>query len=126
MEPYTPERLPLGSIDWEMHVSAIGKASAALARYDGTLIGISGIINPQILLSPLTTQEAVLSSRIEGTQASLEDVLQYEADVGEPSEVEEREISPAIGDIHEIINYRRAMGAAVEELKMRPLRINRW
>jgi len=109
-----------------MHVSAIGKASAALARYDGTLIGISGIINPQILLSPLTTQEAVLSSRIEGTQASLEDVLQYEADVGEPSEVEEREISPAIGDIHEIINYRRAMGAAVEELKMRPLRINRW
>ena len=42
------------------------------------------MVNPQVLLSPLTTREAVLSSRIEGTQASLEEVLQYEADVGDP------------------------------------------
>jgi len=85
MEPYTPDQLPLDSIEWEMHVSLIGKANAALARYDGILLSI---INPQIFLSPLTTQEAVLSSRIEGTQASLEDVLQYEAEVGETSEIE--------------------------------------
>jgi len=78
MEPYIPNSLPLKTIDWEMHVSLIGKANAALARYDGILLGI---VNPQVLLSPLTTREAVLSSRIEGTQASLEDVLQYEADV---------------------------------------------
>jgi Fic family protein len=78
MEPYIPDSLPLKIIDWEMHVSLIGKANAALARYDGILLGI---VNPQVLLSPLTTREAVLSSRIEGTQASLEDVLQYEADV---------------------------------------------
>ncbi len=69
MEPYIPDRLPLDTINWEMHVSLIGKANAALARYDGILLGI---VNPQILLSPLTTREAVLSSRIEGTQASLE------------------------------------------------------
>jgi Fic family protein len=31
------------------------------------------------LFSPLTTQEAVLSSKIEGTQATLEDVLSFEA-----------------------------------------------
>lgn len=121
MEPYTPEKLPLGSIDWEKHVSAIGKANRALAKYDGIL---QVIINPQILLAPLTTQEAVLSSRIEGTQASLEDFLQYEADVGEPSELEEREITPAIGEFHEIKNYCRAMDAAVEELKRRPLCTN--
>ena len=121
MEPYTPDRLPLDSIEWEMHVSLVGKANAALARYDGILLSI---INPQILLSPLTTQEAVLSSRIEGTQASLEDVLQYEADVGELTELEEREITPAIGDNHEIINYRKAIDAAVEELKRRPLCTN--
>jgi AraC-like DNA-binding protein len=34
---------------------------------------------PEVLLSPLTTQEAVLSSKIEGTQATLGDVLKFEA-----------------------------------------------
>jgi len=121
MEPYIPDRLPLDTIDWEMHVSLIGKANAALARYDGILLGI---VNPQILLSPLTTREAVLSSRIEGTQASLEEVLQYEADVGEQPESEARMDTPAINDIHEVINYRKAMGAAVEKLKERPIGIN--
>jgi hypothetical protein len=81
MEPYIPDTLPLKTIDWERHVTLIGKANAALARYDGILLCM---VNPQVLLSPLTTREAVLSSRIEGTQASLEEVLQYEADVGEP------------------------------------------
>ncbi len=46
MEPYIPDRLPLHTINWEMHVSLIGKANAALARYDGILLGI---INPQML-----------------------------------------------------------------------------
>jgi hypothetical protein len=85
MQPYIPDALPLKTIDWERHVSLIGKANAALARYDGILLGM---VNPQVLLSPLTTREAVLSSRIEGTQASLEEVLQYEADVGDSEKVE--------------------------------------
>jgi Fic family protein len=116
MEPYTPDRLPLDSIDWERHVSFIGKANAALARYDGILLGI---VNPQILLSPLIVREAVLSSRIEGTRASLEDVLQYEADIEEL-----RKYDQEFKDILEIINYRKAMGAAVQELEKRPLTIN--
>ena len=114
IEPYIPDTLPLKTIDWERHVTLIGKANAALARYDGILLGM---VNPQVLLSPLTTREAVLSSRIEGTQASLEEVLQYEADVGEPRPDQEIPDTPQIRDIHEIINYRRAMGAAVEELQ---------
>ncbi len=121
MEPYIPDNLPLSSIDWERHVNLIGKANAALARYDGILLGM---VNPQILLSPLTTREAVLSSRIEGTQASLEEVLQYEADVGEPRPDQDIPDTPQIRDIHEIINYRKAMGAAVEELAGRPFSIN--
>ncbi|MGV8073341.1 MAG: Fic/DOC family N-terminal domain-containing protein [Syntrophobacteraceae bacterium] len=47
----------------------IGNANSAPARYDGIL---SSIVNSGVLLSPLTTQESVLSSRIEGTQATLE------------------------------------------------------
>ena len=121
MEPYIPETLPLKTIDWESNVPLIGKANAALARYDGILLGM---VNPQVLLSPLTTREAVLSSRIEGTQASLEEVLRYEADVGEPRPDQEIPDTPQIRDIHEIINYRKAMGAAVEELAARPFGIN--
>ncbi len=63
MEPYTPRTLPLDDIDWMAHIPLIGKANAALARYDGLL---QGIVNPEILLSPLAIREAVLSSRIEG------------------------------------------------------------
>jgi len=98
--PYEPETLPLDVIDWTDHVTSIGKANAALARYDGIL---HGIVNPDILLSPLTTREAVLSSRIEGTQASMEEVLQFEAD-------SKQKMNPELqADIQEIINYRKAL-----------------
>jgi len=115
MKPYKTIKLPLTSVNWAEHVSLIGQANAELARFDGLL---SGIVNPVVLLSPLTTQEAVLSSRIEGTQATLEEVLEYEADSRGKIE------SSKNADIQEIINYRRAMGYAVEELKNRPLCLN--
>ncbi len=115
MEPYTPRVLPIDDIDWTSHISRIGKANAALARYDGLL---QGIINPEILLSPLIIREAVLSSRIEGTQASLEDVLQFEADESHKIDNEKRL------DIQEIINYRTALKTAVVELEKRPISTN--
>lgn len=115
MKPYEWQPLPPPLIDWAAHVSLIGQANAAIARYDGML---QSIVNPNLLLSPLTIQEAVLSSRIEGTQASMEEVLEYEADPREP-------IEPARhADIQEIINYRNAMGIAQEELRSRPLSLN--
>jgi len=61
------------------------------------------------------TQEAVLSSKIEGTQATLEEVLRFEA---KPNATERQE------DIREILNYRRAMSFAEGELKTRPLCLN--
>jgi hypothetical protein len=59
---------PAAALDWPRLIPLIGPAAAAVARYDGIL---SAIPNPALLLSPLTTQEAVLSSRIEGTQATM-------------------------------------------------------
>ncbi len=112
--------MPPKSINWEMHISLIGKANYALAQYNGIL---QGIINPQVLLSPLTFREAVISSRIEGTQASLEDVLQYEANIDELNEKEVYE-DKYNKDIHEIRNYRKAMSAAIVKLGERPLSIN--
>jgi Fic family protein len=115
VKPYEPKQLPLDSIDWPAHVTLIGQANAALARYDGMLLSI---VNPSVLLSPLTTQEAVLSSRIEGTQASMEEVLQFEAD-------SRQQVDPSLrADIQEILNYRRAMAEAVSDLEARPFSLN--
>jgi Fic family protein len=91
---------PPKRIDWEQLIPLIGPASAALARYDGTLAAVP---NAALLLSPLMTQEAVLSSRIEGTQATMSEVLEYEAGIGPRDDPEKT------ADIQEVLNYRRAM-----------------
>ncbi len=109
-QPFVPHMLPLETFDWTKFVHLIGTANRAVARYDGQL---QNMPNPEILLSPLTTQEAVLSSKIEGTQASLKEVLQYEAG---PSP--ER---PRVNDIIEIINYRQALAGAVKQMESLPL-----
>ena len=66
-------------IDWPRLIPFLGTAAAAVARYDGMLAAIP---NPGVLLAPLFTQEAVLSSRIEGTQATMGEVLEFEAGQG--------------------------------------------
>ncbi|MDO8634746.1 MAG: Fic/DOC family N-terminal domain-containing protein [Dehalococcoidia bacterium] len=114
MKPCVPNKLPLKTIAWEPLIPLIGKVNRALAYYDGILYGLS---NPDVLLSPLTTQEAVFSSKIEGAQATLEEVLRYEA--GEAPRQETRRL-----DIEEIMNYRHAMRLAETELQKRPFSLN--
>ncbi|GAA2023143.1 Fic family protein [Nocardioides kribbensis] len=66
-------------------VRALSEADASLGR----LQGLGALIrDPELLLGPYLTQEALASSRIEGTQASLSDVLQAEAS-GHPSDSED-------------------------------------
>jgi len=112
MKPYTPESLPLADIDQSQLISQVGEANAALARYDGLLMGM---INPAVMLSPLTNQEAVLSSKIEGTQATVEEVLEHEAG----QEYDEHKSN----DIHEVQNYRKALILAKESISDRPIRL---
>lgn len=113
MKPFMPDKLPIKSIDWSSLVKLIGKANATLARYDGLL---QGMVNPEILLSPFTYQEAVLSSKIEGTQATLGEVLKQEA--GEKFDDKRGE------DIREVINYRTAMFKAEKILQKYPINLN--
>lgn len=112
--PFMPSMLPHQDVKWEPLIPLIGQANRALALYDGVLYGVP---NPEVLLSPLTTQEAVLSSKIEGTQATLGDVLKFDA--GETPHQESRR-----QDIQEIINYRGALREAERELKRRPFNLN--
>lgn len=114
MEPFIPQELPIEEVAWEPLIPLIGKANWQLAEYNGVLTTLP---NPELLLAPLTTQEAVLSSKIEGTQATLGEVLKFEA--GEEPEEESRR-----QDIREIMNYRRALRQAEEELKSRPFNLN--
>jgi len=93
--------------------SLVGEARAALAEYAGLL---KAIPNPDVLLSPLTHNEAVLSSRIEGTQVTLGEVLDYEAE-GNLTD----ESTPQKADIHEVLNYRAALKTAPDLLKKLPL-----
>ena len=110
---YHEGRFPPADLDWQKLIPLIGPANAAVARYDGTL---SAIPNVAVLLSPLTTQEAVLSSRIEGTQATMGEVLEYEARGAAGDSDSDRE-----ADIWEVLNYRKAMRAAVDMLSEIPL-----
>lgn len=84
-----------------------------MARYDGLL---QGIPNPAVMLSPLTTQEAVLSSKIEGTQATVDEVLEQKAGIIKESE--------KYKDIQEILNYRLALYRASDYLKEYPIRLS--
>jgi len=104
-------RFPPQKIDWGKLIPFIGPTNAALARYDGLL---SAIPNTHILLSPLITQEAVLSSKIEGTQVTMGEVLEFEAD-----NKSETMTQPKRDDAEEVLNYRKAMYGCVEELKKR-------
>src|SRR5579863_5575484 len=108
--PFTPGLLPHKDVQWEPLIPLMGQANRALASYSGVLYGVP---NPGVLLSPLTTQEAVLSSKIEGTQATLGDVLKFDA--GEEPKQESRKF-----DIEEINNYRQALRHAERTLKKKP------
>jgi Fic family protein len=114
VKPYIPPLLPREDLDWTELVSLIGRANRAIARYDGV---VQGLVNPSVLLSPLAAREAVLSSMIEGTQTTFEELLEFEADPRE-------DFGPRYDDIREVMNYRQAMSAAVEELARRPLSLN--
>ena len=114
MKPFQPQELPPPDLNWLALIPALGKANRSLARYDGVLRGVP---NPAVMLSPLTTQEAVLSSKIEGTQATLGDVLKFEAGQQPKKESEK-------ADIAEILNYRRALNGATAVLPTRPFSIS--
>ena len=107
---YLPDPIP-PQLSWtEDLVAALSQADLAL----GELAGLGRtLLNPHLLIRPFMHQEAVVSSRIEGTQASLSDLFRYEA--GQLTLFEER------SDVREVHNYVRAMEYGLERLKELPV-----
>lgn len=87
----------------------LSDADWALGRLDGIATVLP---NPDLFVSMYVRQEAVLSSQIEGTQSTLEDVLQFEID-------SKGQDFPK--DVQEVVNYVGAMNYGLERLKTFPL-----
>ncbi len=92
---------------------ALQTALSIADRNVGRLDALASILpNPDLFVAMYVRHEAVLSSQIEGTQSTLEDVLAYEADA-------QREDTPK--DVEEVVNYVRAMNHGLERLAELPL-----
>jgi Fic family protein len=103
-----PPLPPQLQMTWQL-TRRLSEANRAL----GELVGVARILpRPEVLVRPFVRREAVLSSRIEGTQASLGELLLYEA-AGEPTA--ER------SDVREVMNYVLATEYGMERLYDLPL-----
>lgn len=106
--PFIPKPLPPEPliIDWGIQ-ELLSKADRALGRLDG----ITEILpNPDLFVSMYIKQEAVLSSQIEGTQASLVDVLEFESKGTQETK-----------DIKEVVSYIKAINYGLKRLDILPL-----
>jgi len=108
-EAYVPNPLP-PPIAWDAGLAAsLSAADLAVGRLAGEGRRLP---NPHILIRPFVRREAVLSSRIEGTQATLGELMASEVGAAVDR-------SPA--DLREVANYVSALEYGVERLDSLPL-----
>jgi Fic family protein len=106
--PLPPE--PPLQLTGELH-RLLSSADRALGRLDGSVLTLP---NPDLFVFMYVRKEAVLSSQIEGTQSSLQDLLAAEAKLFEPD---------LPGDVDEVVNYVRAMKHGLDRLTDLPVSV---
>jgi len=89
----------------------LSDADRALGRLDGSVLTLP---NPDLFVFMYVRKEAVLSSQIEGTQSSLQDLLAAEAQILDPDRPH---------DVVEVVNYVRAMHHGLERLAELPVSV---
>ena len=90
----------------------LSRADRALGRLDGSVVTLP---NPDFLVFMYVRKEAVLSSQIEGTQSSLQDLLAAQSELFEPAELPR--------DVNEVINYVAAMNHGLARLSELPVSV---
>ena len=107
VQSFVPDALPpaLGTAELELLSGPIRAAEAALARLD-----LAGELIPSLdwFIYAFVRKEALLSSEIEGTQATLQDVLAWEQT--------EQHGASAVEDIEEVTNYVAAINYALDQM----------
>jgi Fic family protein len=112
---FVPNPLPPNlAPDWEI-TRRLSEADRALSELSG--VGRT-MPNPHLLIGPFMRREAVLSSRIEGTQADIADLYAYE--VGQLP-LPGMEPAPSEADVREVLNYVRALEYGLERLNTLPV-----
>lgn len=91
-------------------IALLSEADRSLARLDGTTQILPDL---DFFIFMYVKKEALLSSQIEGTQASLQGVLEFEADLTPKGE--------KVDDIKEVVNYQKAMNYGINRLKEFPM-----
>ena len=107
---FVPAPLPPRLTYSDEFVLALSRADAALSELSGFA---GGLRDPQLIVAPFLRQEAILSSRIEGTPTSLAELLLDEV-AAEPD-------PSARESLREVRNYVAALQYGVERLKEVPL-----
>lgn len=108
-EPLRPDML---NLDAELS-RLLGDAASALGRLDGAAMTLP---DPDLFVTMYSLKEALLSSQIEGTQASLVDVLQYEAEGEEPARQREKR-----SDAREVVNHQQAIHYGLRRIAELPI-----
>ena len=106
--PLPPQ--PAINLDGDLQV-LLSKADLALGRLDGS---IQTLPNSDLFVYMYVRKEAVLSSQIEGTQSSLQDVLAAEAQILSPTRPR---------DVDEVVNYVAAMNHGLARLPELPVSV---
>jgi Fic family protein len=86
--------------------SLLSNADRAIARLDGI---VTVLPNPELFIAMYVKKEALLSSQIEGTLASLEGVLEFEADMKPRDDVSQ---------VKEVVNYIKALEYGIDHLEV--------
>lgn len=103
-------KFPPKDLNYEKLVDQLIKATDAVARYDQML---KNMHNSEILLAPLRNQEAVISSRMEGTVSTMDEILKFEAD----HENHDESSTNVRTEVIETILYQRALRTAQEAIE---------
>jgi len=107
---YHYNQFPPTEMDYQHIIHDLLAATEALSRFDQML---KNMHNSEILLSPLRNREAVISSRMEGTVSTMDEIIEYEAniDAGDNTDVEVR------SEIIETFLYQRTLKNAQNRLQ---------
>jgi len=107
---FVPSELP-PELRWAPElIACLSDADRAIGQLNG--IGVN-LPNPNLLITPFIRREAELSSRLEGTQANIEQLYLFE--------LQERSVESKVPDVREVSNYVRALESGLQKLSELPV-----